>query len=299
MLRHPILLLLTIFLIGSPTVVTAMDPIDFERDVRPILTRNCLSCHGPDAESRKAGLRLDLREGLFGTSRGGEPIVTPGSTGESLLLERVTDSLDPMPPTPHPPLSQAEVSVLQRWITEGAPWKGHWSWTPLEAPPIPQPDETEWSRSAIDRFILSALEEQQLTPPAPEAAPLVWLRRVVFDLTGLPPTPEQIDAFSQDSSPAARERIVDELLASSAHAEHFARHWLDLMRYAETHGHEFDYYAGPAFEYRDWVIEAIADDLPLDDFVTQQIAGDLLQGQVALLQRMLPDALLRSLCQLW
>lgn len=279
MLRHLILLLLTIFLIGSPTVVTAMDPIDFERDVRPILTRNCLSCHGPDAESRKAGLRLDLREGLFGTSRSGEPIVTPGSAGESLLLERVTDSLDPMPPTPHPPLSQAEVSVLQRWITEGAPWKGHWSWTPLEAPAIPQPADAEWSRSAIDRFILSALEEQQLTPPAPEASPLVWLRRVVFDLTGLPPTPELMDAFSQDSSPAARERLVDELLASSAHAEHFARHWLDLMRYAETHGHEYDYHAGPAYEYRDWVIEAVARDLPLDEFVIQQMAGDLLEGE--------------------
>ena len=281
MLKHSILLLLTIFLIGFPEITVASEKVDFERDVRPILTRNCLTCHGPDGESRKAGLRLDQREGLFGTSRGGEPIITPGVPGESLLLERVTDPSDPMPPVDHPPLTSAEISTLERWIDQGASWRGHWSWTPLVSPSVPEPADPKWCRSDIDRFILSGLEEQGLTPPAPAAGALTWLRRVVFDLTGLPPTSEQIDAFLIDSSESARKRLVDELLESPAHAEHFARHWLDLMRYAETHGHEFDYHAGPAFEYRDWVIEAISKDLPLDDFVIRQIAGDLLDGDQA------------------
>ncbi len=277
MLSHSILPLLAIFMIGIPEQATASpDRVDFELQVRPILTRSCFPCHGPEAATRKADLRLDHRSGFFGTGSDGEQIVVPGSPLNSLLMQRLTDEIDPMPPEGHPRLTAAEVDTMRRWIAEGASYRGHWSWRPLESPPVPEVSDQDWCRETIDRFILSGLEEQQLTPPAPPAAPLTWLRRVVFDLTGLPPTSAQIDAFINDSSDEARARLVDELLASQAHAEHFARHWLDLMRYAESHGHEFDYYAGPAFEYRDWVIEAIADDLPVDEFVTRQIAGDLL-----------------------
>ncbi|OUU21002.1 MAG: hypothetical protein CBC13_09670 [Planctomycetia bacterium TMED53] len=279
MLSHSILPLLSFFVIGFSEPSVSPDRVDFERQVRPILTRSCFPCHGPEAATRKAELRLDRRSGLFSIGSDGLQIILPEKPDQSLLMQRLTDEFDPMPPEGHPELTEAEVAIVRQWIEEGAAYQGHWSWNPLEDPEFPKVDDEEWSLQALDNFILAGLEEQQLVPPAPPAAPHSWLRRVFYDLTGLPPTNSQIDAFLKDSSLAAREKIVDELLASQAHAEHFARHWLDLMRYAESHGHEFDYYAGPAFEYRDWVIDAIANDLPIDEFVTQQIAGDLLEGE--------------------
>lgn len=267
---------------GFPELTGSLaSKVDFERQIRPILTRNCLVCHGPDVASRKAGLRIDLRSGIFGSSSEGAPIVRPGDPSKSLLFQRITDPSDPMPPSDHPRLTPYEVELLRLWIEEGANFQEHWAWSTLQTPEIPSVKKADWCLQESDRFILARLEQEELMPPAPEAHPLVWLRRVIFDLTGLPPTAEQIDTFIQDSSPTAREQLVDELLESQQYAEHFARHWLDLMRYAESHGHEYDYDVGPAHEYRDWVIEAIAEDLPLDRFVQEQIAGDLLADQAS------------------
>ncbi|MDE0960416.1 MAG: PSD1 and planctomycete cytochrome C domain-containing protein [Planctomycetota bacterium] len=251
------------------------EEVDFDHQVRPILARYCFPCHGNDGETRKKGLRLDAEGSATAVRKGGLAAFQPGEPGLSLALQRILDDADPMPPDGRERPSAEEVSILTRWIEQGARYTDHWSWRPVEAPAVPQPEDANWGRDPLDQFVRAGLEMLNLQPAA-DADDRSWLRRVTLDLTGLPASPEQIYAFLGDDSRAARERVVDRLLESSAHAEHFARHWLDLVRYAETHGHEFDYTIPDAWKYRDYVIRAIAADVPIDRFVAEHVAGDLL-----------------------
>ena len=250
--------------------------VDFDLEVRPILARYCLPCHGNDGEARKKDLRLDDEGSAKALLDRRHPAITAGDPDSSLALLRILDDDDPMPPDGRERPSAPEVETLRHWIEQGAHYTRHWSWNPLVAPELPEVKLVGWARDPIDQYLLADIESLGLVP-APDTDRRTWLRRVTFDLTGLPPTPEEIRVFLQDSEEDARERVVDRLLASTAHAEHFGRHWLDLVRYAETHGHEFDYAVGPAWRYRDWVVRAIEADVPIDRFVAEHIAGDLLE----------------------
>ena len=263
----------------------------FEREVRPLLVGRCQECHGE--KKQKGDLRLDSRAAtLAGGSTG--PAVVPGKAGESLLVDAINyGDLYQMPPKSKLPPS--EIAVLTRWIEMGAPWPGddrpkaaakeggfdlearakHWSFRPIRAPEPPEVLDDAWPKDAIDRFVLAALEARGLAP-ASEADRRTLIRRATFDLIGLPPDPAEIDAFLGDESPDAFEKVVERLLASPHYGERWGRHWLDLVRYAETAGHEFDYDLPGASGYRDYVIRALNVDLPYDQFVVEQVAGDLL-----------------------
>ena len=253
--------------------------VGYEADVRPILVRNCLTCHGFDPSSREADLRLDTFEHATGVrSRGRAAAIIPGNADDSLVMHRVraADPHDRMPPE-GPALTESEVEVLRRWIDDGAIYEPHWSRQPVgnaDPPQVRELSDPDWAGRPIDAFILRAMDDVGLRPAAP-ADRRVLIRRLFFDLHGLPPTPQQVDTFVNDDRPDAIERLVDDLLASPHFGERWARHWLDLMRYAETYGHEFDYPIPQAHEYRDYVIRAFNADVPYDDFVTEHIAGDL------------------------
>ena len=259
----------------SPTA-TAEAPIDFDRDIRAILSNHCFQCHGPDSEHRKADLRLDRSEDAFADRDGGAAIVA-GDAKNSLLVQRIlhADSREMMPPSDaNKPLDDAQKQILVRWIQEGASWSEHWSFvTPVE-PAVPQVANTAWTRGAIDRFILAELGRMHLQPN--EAADRrTLLRRVSLDLTGLSPTPEELREFLADKSPQAYEHAVDRMLLSDAYGEHMARFWLDAARYGDTHGLHLDNYR-EMWPYRDWVVRAFRDNLPFDRFIVEQLAGDLL-----------------------
>jgi hypothetical protein len=260
-------------LVGGPATLGA-DPVSFTRDVRPILVGNCLKCHGFDPSTRRAKLRLDRFEHATADRRGG-PAIVPGDAAASPLLARVSaqDPDERMPPEGEP-LSAAEIDVLRRWIDEGASYDVHWSLRPVTNPEVPGVDDPAWAEHAIDAFVCRRQIDAGIVAP-PRADRRVLLRRLSFDLTGLPPTPEQVDAFLGDDRPDAYERVVDDLLASPRFGERWARHWLDLVRYAETYAHEFDYPIAHAWQYRDYVIRALNADVPYDRFVTEHIAGDL------------------------
>ncbi|MCC7388015.1 MAG: DUF1553 domain-containing protein [Phycisphaerales bacterium] len=251
--------------------------IDFSRDIRPILSNNCYLCHGPDPSSRKADLRLDTPAGLHATLDNGGTPVTPGDRDASELWRRITaaDPDDHMPPPDSGKhLTPEQIDLLGRWIDAGAPWKDHWSFEPILRHPLPDVQDEAWCRSDLDRFVLARIESEGLTP-SPRADKHTLIRRVTLDLTGLPPTPEETDAFLADNAPDAYERLVDRLLASARYGERWARVWLDLARYADTKGYEKD--AGRTiWPYRDWVIRALNDDMPFDQFTIKQLAGDLL-----------------------
>jgi hypothetical protein len=250
--------------------------ISFNAQIRPILSDRCLSCHGPDEKNRKAKLRLDLLEGVL-RERDGEFVVKPGSPAQSELYKRITSS-DPdekMPPAEsHLSLSAGEIELLRQWIVEGAKWEKHWAFIPPRAIEPPQPKNREWARNEVDRFILARIEDAGLKP-AKESSREKWIRRVSFDLTGLPPTIEEIDAFVNDRSESAFERVIDRLLAAKAYGERMAVDWLDLARYSDTHGYQADRYRA-MWPWRDWVIRAFNENMGYDDFVTWQLAGDLL-----------------------
>ncbi len=250
-------------------------PVSFGNEVLPILARSCLACHGFDPSTRKADLRLDTYEFATAPRRHGAAIV-PGDPRASLILERVShaDPEERMPPEGEP-LKPAEIEILTRWIAQGAPYEKHWSLRPVTYTEAPVVGEPEWERNPIDAFVRARQIEAGLEP-APEADRRTLLRRLSFDLTGLPPTPEEIDAFVRDDSPDAYEKQVDRLLASPRFGERWARHWLDLMRYAETYAHEYDYPIRHAYQYRDYVIRALNADVPYDQFVIEHLAGDLL-----------------------
>jgi uncharacterized protein DUF1553/uncharacterized protein DUF1549/cytochrome c len=265
----------------------------FEKKVRPILAENCFRCHGP--ERQKANLRLDsLPEVLRGGDRG--PEIVPGDPEKSRIIEAVRYANPRLQMPPRGKLGVDQVEALIEWVKRGAPWPGgsaeskteaarqaafdlegrkreHWAWRPVQ--PVEPPGPPDLAANPIDRFVLARLAERGLEP-APPAEKGALLRRVRYDLTGLPPDRGEIEAFLADSSPDAFEKVVDRLLASPQFGERWARHWLDLARYAETLGHEFDYQIHEAWRYRDYVVRALNADLPYDRFITEQIAGDLI-----------------------
>lgn len=252
--------------------------VDFGADVRPILSDNCFACHGPDDSQRKAKLRLDMQEGALG-ERGGYPVIVPGQADKSELVARITsgDETEVMPPPAFgKSLTKEQIAVLRQWIEEGAAWEEHWSFQPLKRPAVPEvePAQAEAVRNPIDHFIIARLQREHLEP-APEADRATLLRRVTFDLTGLPPSVEEVDAFLSDPSPDAYEKVVDRLLASPRYGEHRARYWLDAARYGDTHGLHLDNYR-EMWPYRDWVVRAYNENKPFDEFVIEQLAGDLL-----------------------
>ncbi|HJT77665.1 MAG TPA: PSD1 and planctomycete cytochrome C domain-containing protein, partial [Gemmataceae bacterium] len=260
-----------------PAAPAPQPAVDFSRQVRPILSENCFACHGPDESQRKARLRLDTKEGAFGKLRHGGFALVPGKPAESRLLARITadDPSEVMPPPKTgKKLTPDQIALLKRWVEQGAKWSTHWAFTAPVRPALPKVHDAAWPRDPIDYFILARLEAAGLHP-SPEADRETLLRRVTLDLTGLPPTPEEIDAFLADRSPDAYEKVVDRLLKSPRYGEHMARHWLDLARYGDTHGLHLDNYR-EIWPYRDWVIRAFNANMPYDQFITRQLAGDLL-----------------------
>ncbi|MBX9583271.1 MAG: PSD1 and planctomycete cytochrome C domain-containing protein [Gemmataceae bacterium] len=269
----------------------AADAVDYARSVAPLLTARCGKCHGP--EKQRGGLRLDDRAAAFAGGDSGDPTVTPNDPDGSALIQRLVTA-DPalrMPPKADP-LPKEEIDLLRRWVAEGASWpegkaaapragemtvtdvdRDHWAFRPLRPVPTPAVKDAAWARTPIDRFVLAALETKGLAPTA-EADRRTLIRRLTFDLHGLPPTPEEVAAFLADDSPDAYEKVVDRLLASPGYGERWARHWLDLARYADTAGYELDPERPHAWRYRDWVIRALNADLPYNTFARWQVAGD-------------------------
>lgn len=257
-------------------------PVSFAHEVRPILSENCFACHGFDAEKRKGNLRLDTRAGAFETLKSGETAIVPGDLDESALIFRIEiDDDDEMmmpPKASGKSLSPAEIDVLKRWVAEGAHWSDHWSFDPPAAAKPPEIPDSNRARNPIDNFILARLAAEALKP-ADRAEPVALLRRVYLDLIGLPPTPADVDAFEasvqSDGFDAAYEKTVDRLLASPRYGEHMARFWLDAARYGDTHGMHLDNFR-EMWPYRDWVVAAFNANKPFDQFIVEQLAGDLL-----------------------
>ncbi len=270
----PLVLVATCSLLGVAGGAAA--PIDFQRQVRPVLSNACFQCHGPDPATRMMDLRLDIRDGAFGKRATGVPIV-PGDPEKSLIYQRITheDTVRRMPPEhSHKTLTEEQIGAIREWIEQGANWEEHWAFTAPSRPESPRVENAAWVRNPIDRFVLAKLKAEGLEP-APEADRRTIARRVALDVTGLPPSPEQVETFLNDDSPDAYEKLVDRLLASEAYGEHRARYWLDAARYADTHGLHHDNYR-EMWPYRDWVIRAFNRNQPFDDFTVEQIAGDLL-----------------------
>ncbi|MEM7391153.1 MAG: PSD1 and planctomycete cytochrome C domain-containing protein [Verrucomicrobiota bacterium] len=256
--------------------MAAETPVEFNRDIRPILSDNCFACHGPDEKERKAGFRIDLEAGALARLDHG-PAILPGKPEDSEVFRRIStpdeDELMP-PPESGKALSPEQIDLIQRWIAQGAAWQEHWSFTPPVRPGEPEVEAGDWVRSPIDRFILARLEREGLAPES-DADQRTLLRRVSLDLNGLPPTRKEIRAFLDDPSANAYEKVVDRLLASTRYGEHMARYWLDAARYGDTHGLHLDNYR-EIWPYRDWVIKAYNRNLPFDRFTIEQLAGDLL-----------------------
>ncbi len=263
--------------IHCPQVRGAEATVDFNREVRPILSGKCFACHGPDEPSRKAGLRLDLREAAVRPTASEAVPIAPGKPDQSDVIDRVeTDDPDAImpPPSTHKTLNDAEKATLRRWVAQGAKYEEHWAFR-KPVPPVPEKvRESGWVRNPIDTFILARLEREGLKP-SPEASRTTLIRRLSLDLIGLPPTPAEVDAFEADTAPDAYERLVDRLLASPHYGERWARRWLDRARYADSNGYEKDR-TRSIWPFRDWVIRALNADQPFDQFTIDQIAGDML-----------------------
>lgn len=259
-----------LLLLASLALPAAAQDVDFARDVRPILSDHCYACHGPDAAERKANLRLDMQDEALA-------VIVAGDPDASELVHRVRgeEASDVMPPAEFgKPLDPEEVAILERWVATGANWEEHWSFVQPQRPEVPEAG-TGWARGPVDRF-LAARHEAEGLAPATEADRETLLRRLSFDLTGLQPTPEELDAFLADERADAYERQVDRLLASPRFGEHMARGWLDLARYADTHGLHLDN-ERTMWRYRDWVVDAFNENKPFDEFTIEQLAGDLLE----------------------
>ncbi|MDH3585268.1 MAG: PSD1 and planctomycete cytochrome C domain-containing protein, partial [Phycisphaerae bacterium] len=270
-----ITILLFLAVAGSPPAAIARD-IDFDRDIRPILADTCYACHGPDGNKRKAKLRLDQKNDVF-ADRDGLHVVVPGKLADSEIWRRIT-SADPderMPPKKATrQLNQRQIQLIRRWVEQGAAWSQHWAFVPPKRHEPPQVKQGDWPRNAIDPFVLARLERESLAP-SPVADKPTLIRRVTLDLTGLPPTPAQVAAFESDDSSGAYEQVVDRLLESPRYGEHMAAYWLDSARYADTDGYQNDRYRYQ-WVWRDWVIMALNDNMPFDQFVIEQLAGDML-----------------------
>ena len=251
--------------------------LDFNRDVRPILAEHCFNCHGLDDRTRKGGLRLDRAEDALKGGKSGHAAIVPGKASESELVKRLrtTDPDDRMPPEEKGvPLTDAQRATLERWVAEGGEYRPHWAFIKPEPQPLPTVKQAHWARSPMDLFVLERMERDGLAP-RPEADRTTLIRRLSLDLTGLPPKPEEIDAFVADTAPNAYERLVDRLLASARYGERMAVDWLDAARYADTHGYHIDS-ARDMTGWRDGVIRAFNDNQRYDQFTVEQIAGDLL-----------------------
>ncbi len=248
-------------------------PVEFNRDVRPILSNHCFVCHGPDSNLRKAKLRLDVEKEALAK------VLVPGKPAESEVYRRIvsTDPAEQMPPAKaNKPLSKEQVEVLRRWIEQGAKYEKHWSLLAPQAAALPKIKDAAWPRNSIDHFVLARLEKEGLKP-SPETDRRTLLRRLYFDLIGLPPSPAEVDAFLADSHAEAYEKAIDRLLTSQHYGERLALYWLDLVRYADSAGYHSDNQRDVTM-YRDWVIAAFNRNLPFDRFTTEQLAGDLMPG---------------------
>jgi mono/diheme cytochrome c family protein len=251
--------------------------VDFNHDIRPMLSDNCFACHGPDEKKRKAKLRLDTSDGAVADLGKGVRAVVPGKPAESALWKRITTTNpdDLMPPAEtHKKLTERQIALFKQWIEEGANFKSHWAFETPKRPAFPKTEGTAWVRNGIDHFILAKLEAQGLKP-SPEASKETLVRRVTLDLTGLPPTADEVDAFLADTDPGAYERLVTRLLQSPRYGEHMGRYWLDAARYGDTHGLHLDNERS-MWPYRDWVVRAFNRNQPFDQFTVEQLAGDLL-----------------------
>jgi hypothetical protein len=265
------------------------DGVDFAREIRPIFQARCVRCHGP--ERQRSGFRIDRRADAF---KGGDeygPAIVPGKSAESPVFKMIASR---KMPREGPALAEAEIERIRKWIDSGAVWPQdnaaansggeksnvHWSFKPMMRPPLPVVNDAKWPRNPIDRFILASLEKVGLTP-SPEADRATLIRRVSFDLIGLPPSPEEVEQFVRDPDPSAYERLVDRLLASPHHGERWARHWLDVVRFAESHGFEMNQPRPNAWRYRDYVIRSFNEDKPYDQFIREQLAGDVLGADEA------------------
>lgn len=287
-------------LLAAAPVVRAADPTSdqlefFEKKIRPVLTQSCYSCHSAEAKKLRGGLRVDSREALL---KGGDngPALVPGDAEKSRLIQAIVYKTVELQMPPKSKLAEVAIADLTAWVKMGAPWprsdatttkpkdafdlakrkREHWAWQPIKPVPPPAVKDQAWPRSPVDRFLLAALEAKGLTPAGP-ADKRTLLRRLSFDLIGLPPTPEQIEAFVNDQSPEAYEKVVDQLLASPHFGERWARHWMDLVRYGETRGHEFEPILPDAYQYRDYLVRAFNVDVPYNQFVLEHVAGDLLE----------------------
>ncbi len=294
---HPRLALLAALAAAGPALADPAKVAFFEKKIRPVLVQQCNNCHSAETNSR-GGLRVDDRNGLLTGGTSG-PAIVPGHPEKSLLVKavRYIDGTPKMPPKKQ--LAPEQIADLERWIKDGAVWpssgkhavtpgktdakkyerlrREHWAWQPLADPPVPAVKDAAWPRSAIDNFLLVALEAKGLAP-VKDADRVTLIRRVTFDLTGLPPTPEEVDAFIGDTRPLAYERLVDRLLASPGFGERWGRHWLDVARYGESTGSSRNLPMPHAWRYRDYVLDAVHDDKPINQFIREQIAGDLLPG---------------------
>ncbi|HEY3840597.1 MAG TPA: PSD1 and planctomycete cytochrome C domain-containing protein [Bryobacteraceae bacterium] len=263
----------------------------FETKIRPVLAKNCYACHAGDSGSPMGGLFLGSRAGILTGGKSG-PAIVPGKPEDSLLIHAIKYEGRKMPPAG--PLSEAVVADFEKWVAMGAPdprvevkaavkpstiniekGREYWAFQTPQKPPVPKVKNAAWSSQAIDRFLMARMEKERVTP-VPDADRATWLRRATFDLTGLPPTPEEIDAFARDRSKDAYGKVVDRLLASDRFGERWGRHWLDVARYADSIGRGRNYPFPFAWRYRNWVIDAFNKDMPYDQFVREQIAGDLL-----------------------
>ncbi len=267
--------------------VGVASPVDFDRDIHPLLADHCYQCHGPDAKQRQAGLRLDLQEGLFRVEKD-VSIVVPGKPDQSELIRRIThpDPAQRMPPAEtRSTLSREQIDLVRRWIQGGASWKGHWSLQPIRQPAIPSTfridsgtstsyGRADRARNPIDHFVLRQLSRQRF-PASPPASPERILRRVTFDLTGVPPTLKELDEFLADDSPNAYQKVLDRLLGSPRYGERMVWDWLDAARYADTNGFQDDF-VRTMWPWRDWAVKALNENMPFDQFTIWQLAGDLL-----------------------
>lgn len=254
----------------------ALVAADFAREVRPVLSNSCFKCHGPDEETREADLRLDTADGAM-RDLGGYHAIAPGDPEASALVDRITSDDEFMqmpPPDSGLKLTKVQIELLTKWVREGAEYEQHWAFRPIVQPDVPEVANADWCRNPIDRFVWARLEAAGIEP-SPEADRRTLIRRVHLDLLGLPPTPEQVNFFLNDSSPDAYEHVVERALASPHYGERWGRHWLDQARYADTNGYTVDS-ERTIWPYRDWVIAALNRDMPFGQFTIEQLAGDLL-----------------------
>ncbi|QDU54042.1 PSD1 and planctomycete cytochrome C domain-containing protein [Aeoliella mucimassa] len=263
---------LPVLLLATAGDLSAAEPVSYARQVQPLLAARCFACHGPD--DAESSLALHEQDASRAETDSGMAAIVPGEPDESELVRRIasTDEFERMPPEGEP-LTPDEIALLRQWVAEGAEYEKHWAFLPPEAQPVPEVKQTSWVANPIDAFVLAKLEAAGLEP-SPPASKRTLVRRVYYDITGLPPTQDEIDAFMADDRPDAYEHLVDQLLASPKYGEKWARHWLDVVRYAESNSFERDATKPYVWKYRDYVIRSLNEDKPYDQFVREQIAGD-------------------------